>query len=278
MHLEEVGKTELIIKEIKDKGSKVILIFTNDEKLKIYKTTYLKFNLASGEVITPELGKEIVKFETQEEIVKYLKGLIAKRPYTEKVLLKKALAKFRDYHLVKDAINDLKSFKLIDDKDYIENYLDYFDKNNFGQYFIINFFRSNGLSEKMINELNFDEENEKRKAKNYFDSVKNKVVSNNFAKQKKKIYERMLLRGFNIEIILDVLNDLKIDIKAEHEKLERDYRKVKNKYFMTNDVKLDANAKIVNKLIDKGYNLDDINEIIEKDADFEKEEGVKLDD
>lgn len=278
MHLEEVGKTELIIKEIKDKGSKVILIFTNDEKLKIYKTTYLKFNLASGEVITPELGKEIVKFETQEEIVKYLKGLIAKRPYTEKVLLKKALAKFRDYHLVKNAINDLKSFKLIDDKDYIENYLDYFDKNNFGQYFIINFFRSNGLSEKMINELNFDEENEKRKAKNYFDSVKNKVVSNNFAKQKKKIYERMLLRGFNIEIILDVLNDLKIDIKAEHEKLERDYRKVKNKYFMTNDVKLDVNAKIVNKLIDKGYNLDDINEIIEKDTDFEKEEGVKLDD
>ena len=278
MHLEEVGKTELIIKEIKDKGSKVILIFTNDEKLKIYKTTYLKFNLASGEVITPELGKEIVKFETQEEIVKYLKGLIAKRPYTEKVLLKKALVKFRDYHLVKNAINDLKSFKLIDDKDYIENYLDYFDKNNFGQYFIINFFRSNGLSEKMINELNFDEENEERKAKNYFDSVKNKVVSNNFAKQKKKIYERMLLRGFNIEIILDVLNDLKIDIKAEHEKLERDYRKVKNKYFMTNDVKLDANAKIVNKLIDKGYNLDDINEIIEKDTDFEKEEGVKLDD
>lgn len=278
MHLEEVGKTELIIKEIKDKGSKVILIFTNDEKLKIYKTTYLEFNLASGEVITPELGKEIVKFETQEEIVKYLKGLIAKRPYTEKVLLKKALAKFRDYHLVKKAINDLKSFKLIDDKDYIENYLDYFDKNNFGQYFIINFFRTNGLSEKMINELNFDEENEKRKAKNYFDSVKNKVVSNNFAKQKKKIYERMLLRGFNIEIILDVLNDLKIDIKTEHEKLERDYRKVKNKYFMTNDVKLDANAKIVNKLIDKGYNLDDINEIIEKDTDFEKEEGVKLDD
>ena len=278
MHLEEVGKTELIIKEIKDKGSKVILIFTNDEKLKIYKATYLEFNLASGEVITPKLGKEIVKFETQEEIVKYLKGLIAKRPYTEKVLLKKALAKFRDYHLVKNAINDLKSFKLIDDKDYIENYLDYFDKNNFGQYFIINFFRSNGLSEKMINELNFDEENEKRKAKNYFDSVKNKVVSNNFAKQKKKIYERMLLRGFNIEIILDVLNDLKIDIKAEHEKLERDYRKVKNKYFMTNDVKLDANAKIVNKLIDKGYNLDDINEIIEKDTDFEKEEGVKLDD
>lgn len=278
MHLEEVGKTELIIKEIKDKGSKVILIFTNDEKLKIYKTTYLEFNLASGEVITPELGKEIVKFETQEEIVKYLKGLIVKRPYTEKVLLKKALAKFRDYRLVKNAINDLKSFKLIDDKDYIENYLDYFDKNNFGQYFIINFFRSNGLSEKMINELNFDEENEKRKAKNYFDSVKNKVVSNNFAKQKKKIYERMLLRGFNIEIILDVLNDLKIDIKAEHEKLERDYRKVKNKYFMTNDVKLDANAKIVNKLIDKGYNLDDINEIIEKDTDFEKEEGVKLDD
>ena len=278
MHLEEVGKTELIIKEIKDKGSKVILIFTNDEKLKIYKTTYLEFNLASGEVITPELGKEIVKFETQEEIVKYLKGLIVKRPYTEKVLLKKALAKFRDYRLVKNAINDLKSFKLIDDKDYIENYLDYFDKNNFGQYFIINFFRSNGLSEKMINELNFDEENEKRKAKNYFDSVKNKVVSNNFAKQKKKIYERMLLRGFNIEIILDVLNDLKIDIKAEHEKLERDYGKVKDEYFMTNYGKLDANVKIVNKLIDKGYNLDDINEIIEKDTDFEKEEGVKLDD
>lgn len=278
MQLEEVGnKLSLKIKEIKDKGSKIIITFFDDSKLKISRPTFNNFIIVEGKELDAKTKKDIERFEEKEEIRKYIKVLVNKKPYTERELLKKAIGKFNDYHLVIEVVKELKVSHLIDDEEFVDNYLDYFDKNNYGQYFIINFFRSSGLKEELIKKLDFDEENEKRKALNYFDSIKNKFVSNNFAKQKKKIYDRMLQRGFNITVILDVLNNLKINEESEKERLRKDFKKAKMKYFITNDNQVDANSKIVNKLINKGYSLEDINEIIESDEDFD-ETKEKLND
>lgn len=268
MRLEEVGKNELTIKNIKDKGSKVIVTFNNDDKIKLLHTTFLEFNLHEGDILDIELGKEIRNFEEKQEIIRYLKGLILKKPYNEKELFKKAYSKFKNFHSIKDAIKELKAYSLIDDKEYIDNYLDYFNKNNYGKYFIINFFRTSGLKEELTSNLVFDANTEKNKAKNYFDSIKNKFVSNNFAKQKKKIYDRMLQRGFDIDVIVDLINSLKVDETREKERLEKDFKKAKMKYFITNDNEVDANSKVINKLIDKGYTLEDINEVIDSDEDF----------
>lgn len=273
MHLEEVGK-DITISEIKDKGSKISLLFDNGEKAKVYRATYIEFNLNPGITLNQEAIKEINSFDEKEEIIEYLKSLITKRPYNEAELLKKCISKFKNYNNVSKAINELKSYHLIDDQDYIENYMDYFDRNNYGKYFIINFFKNNGLKEELIEKLEFCDENELKKARNYFDSIKNKYVSGNFAKQKKKIYDLMLRRGFSIENILEVLNDLKINQTAELERLKKDYRKVKMKYFVTNDSGVDANSKIISKLINKGYNLEDINTIIEEDNDFGEAEEI----
>ncbi len=277
MHLEEVGNIDLKIKSVKDKGNKVIVTFSNDEKLKISKETYLEFNICEDSFLTKSELKEISSYETRVEIVSYIKSLLAKKPYTEREVFKKALAKFENYHLVAEAIKDLKDRKCINDNDYIDNYLDYFDRNNYGKYFIINYFRNTKLDEDLIKKLEFDEENEKRKAFNYFESIKNKFVSSNFAKQKKKIYDRMLQRGFNIEIINSLINNLKIDEENEKERLVKDFKKAKAKYFQTNDKRVDANSKIVNILINKGYMLEDINEIISSDKDFFDDE-VEIDD
>ena len=273
MHLEEVGK-DITISEIKDKGSKISLLFDNGEKAKVYRATYIEFNLNPGITLNQEAIKEINSFDEKEEIIEYLKSLIAKRPYNEAELLKKCISKFKNYNNVSKAISELKSYHLIDDQDYIENYMDYFDRNNYGKYFIINFFKNNGLKEELIEKLEFCDENELKKARNYFDSIKNKYVSGNFAKQKKKIYDLMLRRGFSIENILEVLNDLKVNQTAELERLKKDYRKVKMKYFVTNDSGVDANSKIISKLINKGYNLEDINTIIEEDNDFGEAEEI----
>lgn len=273
MHLEEVGK-DITISEIKEKGSKISLLFDNGEKAKVYRATYIEFNLNPGITLNQEAIKEINSFDEKEEIIEYLKSLITKRPYNEAELLKKCISKFKNYNNVSKAINELKSYNLIDDQDYIENYMDYFDRNNYGKYFIINFFKNNGLKEELIEKLEFCDENELKKARNYFDSIKNKYVSGNFAKQKKKIYDLMLRRGFSIENILEVLNDLKVNQTAELERLKKDYRKVKMKYFVTNDSGVDANSKIISKLINKGYNLEDINTIIEEDNDFGEAEEI----
>ena len=272
MQLEEVGNFPLTVKDIKDKGSKSIVTFSDDSKLKLTNETIAEFGIVEDKVISKDEAIKLKGFEEKELIIKYLKSLVLKKPYTEKELMKKALLKFKNYYIVNEAIHDLKKLHLIDDEDFLNNYLDYFDKNNFGQYFIINFFKSNHLPENLIEKVRFNDDDEMRKAQNYFNSIKNKFVSNNFAKQKKKIYEKMLQRGFKIEIILDVLDNLKINEETEKKHLEKDYKKAKMKYYVTNDSKVDANSKIINKLIDKGYSLENINEIMENDNDFENQE------
>ncbi len=278
MQLEGAGNSlNLIIKDIKDKGTKYIVTFNDDTKIKISPLVLADFNLYAGKEVSEEELNKLKKEEEKDEIKKYVKTLVNKKPYTERDLLKKALAKFKNYHLVIEVIRELKVSHLIDDEEFIDNYMDYFDKNNFGEYFIINFFRSSGLKEDLIKKLHFDEENEKKKALNYFESIKNKFVSSNFAKQKRKIYDRMLQRGFNISVILDVLNNLKINEEVENERLRKDFKKVKMKYFITNDNQVDANSKIINKLINKGYSLDAINALIDSDDDFD-ETKEKLND
>ena len=59
MHLEEVGNIDLKIKSVKDKGNKVIVTFSNDEKLKISKETYLEFNICEDSFLTKSELKEI---------------------------------------------------------------------------------------------------------------------------------------------------------------------------------------------------------------------------
>ena len=52
MQLEEVGNKNLVIKDVKDKGSKVILTFNDDSKVKISKLTYNNFALSEEKEIT----------------------------------------------------------------------------------------------------------------------------------------------------------------------------------------------------------------------------------
>ena len=72
MQLEEVGNKNLVIKDIKDKGSKVILTFNDDSKMKISKLTYNNFALSEEKEIDEKLNKEINLFEQKVEISKYI--------------------------------------------------------------------------------------------------------------------------------------------------------------------------------------------------------------
>ena len=72
MQLEEVGNKNLVIKDVKDKGSKVILTFNDDSKMKMSKLTYNNFALSEEKEIDEKLNKEINLFEQKVEISKYI--------------------------------------------------------------------------------------------------------------------------------------------------------------------------------------------------------------
>ena len=82
----------------------------------------------------------------------------------------------------------------------------------------------------------------------------------------------MLERGFSVDAILNVLDNLKIDVDKEQKELIKDYKKIKNKVLTKSTNGIDKYSKIVNKLIDKGYSLSMIHHAMSLDK-----EG-KLDD
>ena len=161
-------------------------------------------------------------------------------------------------------MKDLKQSSIVDEKDYIDNYLEYFKKNNYGKYFIMNYFIEQGTRKDFVNKLVFNEDEEKEKARNYFDSVKNKYVGSNFTKQKKKLYDLMILRGFDPEVIIDLLSHLEINTDKERKNLAKDYRKAKIKLSNKFEGSM-LESRIVNRLINLGYELSMIREVINEE-------------
>lgn len=263
MQLEDTGNKIL---KIKIKGDKVTIETAND-KYKISSETFKVLGLDVGDNITLGALKAMKNLEHKNEMLRYATNLLTKRPYNEKELTRKINKKFSYPREIKSVIYTLKKMDLLNEKEYLNNYIDYFNKNYFGKYFIINFFRSRGVKDELINSIVFDEELEKEKAEAYLETIRNKYISGSFARQKRKIYDVMLERGFQVEVILEVLEELQIDSEVEKKQLYKTYKKYKEKYKDLKDKGVDTEAKIVSKLIECGYPLNLIQEVIKFDKE-----------
>lgn len=264
MQLENSGNVEMNIDDVKEKKKKCIVTI-NGKKHKFFSSTIDEFNIKEGQQIDQAQLEKIISFNEKEEIIKYCLSLLSKKPYSERELKQKASKKFVNSKEVGKAIIELKKSNQLNDRYYLKKYLQYFDDNNYGRYFITNFLTNQGIKEYLVNSVSFPDYNEEIKARRYFDSIKNKYVSNNFTKQKKKIYDKMLARGFSVDIVINILNDLKVDEQKEEACLINDFKKIKSRVKKANNPKIDQDAKIVSKLINLGYSLNSINEAITKD-------------
>ena len=215
MQLEDTGNKILKIKIKNDK----VTIETQNDKYKICCETFKKLDLDVGDTISISHLKAMKNIERKNEILKYATNLLTRRPYSEKELIKKINRKFSYPRELKSVIFTLKKTDLLNDKEYLNNYIDYFNKNFFGKYFIINFFRTRGVKDELINSIVFDEKVEKEKALAYLDTIRNKYISGSFARQKRKIYDTMLERGFQVEVILEILEELQINSEVEKKQL-----------------------------------------------------------
>lgn len=265
MQLEEIGNRIFIIEDIKNKGKMSVLVL-DVEKLKVYPETVEELNLHIFDKVDEEKYALILSTDKKYHIYHYLKHLVLAKPYSENQLFKKAIGKFGICREVRLAMNKLKEDNLVSDAEYLENYLEYFNNNNFGAYYIKNYLKTNGIKGFLLENIEFPVEIETEKAKNYFNSIKNKYIGSNFTKQKKKIYNAMLKRGFSIDVINEVLSGLEIDDSKEIAKLQKDYKKLMNKYKGKYQGET-LNGKVVASLINMGYDFNKIRDVLESDGE-----------
>lgn len=275
MQQENTGKFIEIIK-IKVKDDKVIVEYKEEEqnkKVKIMYKTFENHNFKEGTMKLSEF-LFILKSDYQNEIRKYIINLMVKKPYSKKDVIEKCNNKFCEYpkDLINDVIEELEDEKIIDDKEYVLTYLEYFNSSFYGKYYIMNYFKGKNIDSKILDKLTFEYNDEKEKAKKYFDLIKNKYVSSNFIKQKKKIYEAMLRRGFDNEIINSVLSSLNVDKEKEKKLLLKDYKKAKEKFQKLEE--FERKDKIISSLVNKGYRYGEIIDLIHNEN---KEEETQND-
>lgn len=258
MQEENIGNFK--INKIVLNGDKKI-VFIKKDSYEIYNYYFDDLNIKEGLEYDCSKLDEIKKVVEQSKIMDYILSLTRKKIKTCYEIKNKCLKKFDNEKNIDEAISLLKKYKVIDDKFFVEAYLYVLNEECYGKYYIINFFKHKNVEESIIKTLIFDEESEIEKARKYFEEVKNFYVSTNYVKQKKKIYDCLLKRGFDVEIILNLLYNLKINKEKEYKILEKDYSKMKDKYSKKYTGR-ELNNKIVNALISKGYNYSDISEFI----------------
>lgn len=274
MQSEKTGKY-IEINKIKVKDNSVIIEYKEDEsikKIKILYSTYETHPINEGELETKEF-LFLLNSDKENKIKKYVTNLMVKKLYSKKDIKLKCFNKFCDYdkELVIQVIDDLEDQKIIDDKEFVLTYLEYFNSSYYGKYYIINYFKEKNIDDEIIKSLSFDDEEEKKKARKYFELIKNKYVSSNYIKQKKKISDAMLKRGFDFSIINEVIKDIKVDKEKENKIFIKDYLKTKDKYSKIENKSI-RKAKIVSSLVNKGYQFKTVIEYINNDIEGENDD------
>lgn len=252
-----------IIKLKKINKSNYKVYFDNDKSLDVHEDVIVENSLLSNKEVSASLLEKIRKENNDKEAysiaLKFLSFRMRGTEETKKYLLDKGF----EEGLVDNVINELKKQGYLDDNKFTIAYINTkINTSDVGpnkvREQLSNLRIDSNIIEKNISL--FTKKIEEDKIKYYIDK---KVKSNKGSKNilQKKILDSLLLQGYNKELILKNLENIKVSnekniLEKEYEKIYLKYKNKYNNYELKNIIK--------QKLYQKGFNYNDIEEIILK--------------
>ena len=251
-----VGKT---IQKIKINKKNVVITFTDKSKLTCVGEVLANFYLYEGKTLDDKTLKDIKNFNASAALMKYALTLLKKSHYSEWKMREKLYAKEegnkKDIDLV---IKKLKEHDLINDKMLILDTIEYGNERNIGKNKILQELAQKGVFQENLTGINFSTSLEKKKANNNLPKLEKKYAKYSYEQKKQRIYRSLLSLGFDSDIALAVLSNIKQpSYKEEHNKLEKDFEKV----YIISKRKYDGQElknKVITSLRTKGYKLNEI--------------------
>ena len=255
-----------ITKLKKTKSGKYDLILENNNKITTYDEVILNNNLLFDKEIDDDKLKIINKENDYYKIYNKIIKLISTKLRSE-LEIKEYLDKNEiDEKQQEKIINDLKKQGLINDLQFTKAFImDKINLSNNGPIKIKNELENYGIEESIINE-----ELNKIESEIYIEKI-NKIInkklktSNKYSEYilKQKIKQELISQGFYSDDINECINKINLNNNDALEKnFEQIYKKLKNKY-EGNILK----QKLKEKLYQKGFNLSDIENIINEKLD-----------
>ena len=255
MPLENIGNKITSIKYLK---SKVVIKLKDETKIEMPKEVFTSFYLFKGKIITDKEIKEIANQSRQFELYSYARKISTKRVYSEHKMREKLYLKTSNTIDVNEVINKLKKNGLINDSEFVKEYVEFMNNKNVGKNKIILKLKEKGVFSEEINKIHFDDKDEYRKAKTYIDYLNNKYDKYNYQAKKEHAIRYLVSQGFDAYIASDIASSLSVPKhKDEMNKLKDDFakaiRQYKNKYSGR-----EFKDKVFQSLLRKGYKMNDI--------------------
>lgn len=248
----------MLIKEIKKLKNNKYKITYDDKILLVHEDILIKYNILTKKNIDDklliEIEKENIYLEAYDKALRYLgiKMRLEKDIYTY-------LKDKYDNKTINKVIDKLKKEGYLDTNKYIKAFInDKINLTNDGPYKIKRDLINKGIDESLIDldiiDINIIKDNLTKLIIKY----SNINRDNSISVIKSKTLNHCLLLGYDKELILDIFDSL--NIKENTNKIKKDYDKLINKY-KTKYTGYKLEATIKQKLYQKGYSMDEINNI-----------------
>lgn len=247
----------MLIKSIKKLTKGRYKIIIDDNELILYEQILIKYSILKAKEIDPKLIKEIKKENQNIEMYETSLRYLDTKMRTEKEVIKYLTDKY-DSKDVENLVIRLKKEGLIDDSKYIKSFInDKINLSNDGPYKIKRDLIQKGIIEDLI-EIDIDNNILLDKLRRIMPRYINLYKKNSKNIIKNKTVNYFLNLGYDKEIIEEVFDSL--DVKGDNTKIKKDYEKLIKKYKVKySGYKLESTIK--QKLFQKGYSIDEINEI-----------------
>lgn len=205
----------MIITQLIKKNNKIIIVFDNGENIKIHYDVFLNNGLRRGDDLTSEV---ITSLNYQNSLL-YAKEsalrILGRRMHSIKELKQKLLQKKHTHEVIDNVLNNLCAAGYLDDKEFAKLYIQEKVTRKDGLQKIRNELCKKGISKEIIGELlsgidnNIQRENALKIAEKKVGQLKGRGIEN--IKLKQKLYAFLISKGYEYDLIKDILNELLSD-------------------------------------------------------------------
>lgn len=200
---------------------------------------------------------------TQDELFplalkKLTKSFLSEQKMVE--FLKKKDASKED---IKVILEKLKRYSLLNEDEFIKNIISYCDAKHYGYNKIILMLKERKISDKKIKNVKKNEPREIKQSNLLLERLIKRYKNKNTVNLRRSIYSSLIRYGFDENLASSLIERVYNSLQKELNMLKLEYqrtfssvsRKVKGK---------ELNLKITNKLLSKGYRIEDIKKVIKE--------------
>ena len=183
-----------------------------------------------------------------------------------------SIEKMREFLKKKDAseeeidevIDKLLKYSIINEDEMVKSIISFCDYKHYGYNKLIYILESRKISKNRIEKETKNEEREIRHAKELTKTLIKRYKNKNTVNVKRSVFSALIRAGYDEIVASSCVSDISISYKDEINMLKLDYQKLFLKVSKNLKGK-EAKQKVINRLVSKGYKIDDIKKVITKE-------------